>query len=271
MIAPMKKVYLVLLESKKAESLLALRELGLVHLEAGQAPSGQAFEEATGDRDAVARAANIVPPSKARGPARLSCGEAVALAREVLAMEARTKAIYEESGEASKELERLKSWGEFEPKDVAALAERGVSLRLYSGDSSALSSLPEDSEVLVLSREGKRARLASIGRGGRAAADLGSVPGLVEFLPPSESPAALRARIAALADEAKAISAKMAAASRDIPSLEAALAALDQRIAFEAARASFAADGELAYVKGFAPAKEMPALALLARERGWGL
>lgn len=268
MIAPMKKVYLVLLEKDKAEALPRLRELGLVHLEPAAPPSGKAFEDASSDREALARAANIVPPSKARGPARLSRAESVALAREVLALDARTREIYEESGEASRELERLAPWGDFEPADLAALRESGLDLRLYSGEAAALGSIPAEAEILVLAREGKRVRLASIGRGRPATALAG---GLVELTSPSESPAALRARLEALAAEARGIGERLAAASAELPSLAAAAAAVDQRIAFEAARAAFASEGELACVKGYAPAKELGALADLARERGWGL
>ena len=264
----MKKVYLVLLERDKAESLLALRKLGVVHLEAASSPSGEAYESALSDREALSRAMNIVPQTKARGKARLSVPEAIALARDVIAAEDRTKAIYEESGEASKELERLKPWGEFDPADIAALKGSGIELLFYSCDASALASLPEAGEFLVLAREGKSVRLASVGRGAPAV-DLGQA--FVGLIPPSRSPKALRARLAELDAELKAIAAKLSAASEELASMEAAAAAMDQRLAFESARAAFAADGELACVKGYVPAKDFSALADLAKARGWGL
>lgn len=71
MIAPMKKVYLVLSEKEREEGLLALRKLGLVHVET-VLPTGPEFASLAAKRDEVARALNIIPQVKQPGEGSLS-------------------------------------------------------------------------------------------------------------------------------------------------------------------------------------------------------
>jgi hypothetical protein len=114
MIAPMKKVYLVMREADRLLGLEELRSFGLVHLETGR-PSGENWERASGELEAVSKAINIVPPNKKGGEARLAPEAAVARARQILEMEGRNAAIYEELGRVEKELERCRPWGDYRP------------------------------------------------------------------------------------------------------------------------------------------------------------
>jgi V/A-type H+-transporting ATPase subunit I len=292
----MKTVRLVLLERDKPEALHELRKLGLLHVETSR-PSGKLFGSAASDHEAVSRAINMVPSAEAKAAAKspiaplLSVDESIALARRVIALEARSKAIYEESGRLGREIERCEPWGKVDPSALADLRGSGVALRFYSVEAARLPALlkgesrgatdeasgeearvdggngPEP-EILVLSRNRKKALIATVGFH-EAAADLSKT--LAEFVLPAESSPALADHLAALGTELAAVGDELLAAARQVPSMKRAAAALAQRMAFETVRESFGSEGVLAYVKGYIPAKDAPALSALAAMRGWAL
>lgn len=290
MIAPMKTVRLVLLERDKPEALLELRKFGLLHVEASR-PTGERYGEAAGDHEALSRAINIVPSAAAKAAAKAGPGpllplaEGIGLARRVIALEARTKAIFEESGRLAREVERCAPWGEVDPAALAGLRAAGVDLRFYSGEPARVAALLDGEardagasdgeaaadpgpDILVLRQDRKKVLLAAVGRH-EAAADLSRT--FVEFVPPAQSSAALRERMAALTAELGAIDGELAAAARQVPSMKRAAAVLSQRMAFETVRESFGAEGRLAYIKGYVPASDAAGLSALASERGWAL
>lgn len=286
MIAPMKTVRLVLLERDKPEALHELRKFGLLHVETSR-PSGKLYGSAASDHEAVSRAINMVPAAEAKAALKSAPGpilpvdESIALARRVIALEARSKAIYEESGRLIREIERCDPWGEVDPSALAELGGAGIALRFYSAEPARLAPLLEeggqaetgdgpgaDPKILVLRRARKTVLLATVGYH-EAAADLSRT--FAEFVPPAESSPALRERMAALKTELAAIGDELSTAASQVPSMKRAASVLAQRMAFETVRESFGSEGVLAYVKGYVPAKDAPALSALAAERGWAL
>ena len=267
MIAPMKKADLVLLERDKAQALDELRALGLVHIEAA-APSGESWDRASRDYEAVSAAMNILPPAKGAAEARLGRDAALELARKVLGIEERKAEIYAERGELASELERCAPWGDFDPAALGALAERGLSLRLYACEAAAEARMPEGVDYLVLSRGKKALRLAAVARGAPAP----ELPSDFQlFALPAESTGAMRERLRALGSELEGLKAELERAAADLPSLRAARDRLSEELAYEAARCSFQAEDRLCALKGFVPASGAPRLSELAKAQGWAL
>lgn len=269
MIAPMKTVLLVLLERDKASALVELRKLGLVHIETSKA-SGRDYERARESHEIVSKAMNIVPALKGPGDASLRVADGIARARRVVELDARVKAIYEESGLVSKELERCALWGEWDPSLLSGIEARGLKLRFFSGEAKRLESLGAEEGIsyIVLSRGKKEARFALIGDVGRFADVTAS---FVEFQPPRESTQALRERLEALRLELASTNEELASSSAFLPSLRKAQTALDQAITLETVRTSFAGEGSLAYMKGYVPSADAARFSKLAAERGWGI
>jgi len=272
MIAPMKKVYLVLSEKEREEGLLALRKLGLVHVET-VLPTGPEFASLAAKRDEVARALNIIPQVKQPGEGSLSVERGLELAHRVVELEEKKPSLQAEAGALEREIERVASWGDFEPSDVGALREKGIALAFYEADArsfdAAMKEPLEGLDVVALSRNKKYVRLAAVDRGARSLA--GRMPrSFLEFALPAESPRALREKLAAKAEEQKRLEAEIEAAAAETGSLRKAAAYLDQEIAFATVRGSLGEDGPVCYVKGFIPADGVAAFKALVKERSWG-
>lgn len=267
MIAPMKSVWLVLLEKEKDEALRRLRDLGVVHLECAR-PAGGEIDRLARTREEVSATLNIVPKLKNPPPGGLTVEAAVALAGRITAGEERIKELQGEIGSLQKEIDRSIAWGDFDPAAIAALRAAGWDLRLYEADVRDLVRAPEGAEIVVCSRRKRRVFAAAISRRG----PLPPFPAaFVEFCPPPHSTSDMRAKIEAMNAEIAGIGNERSAASRETASLRAALAALEQDHRFETVRASFSREGPVGYIKGFVPAADFGALRDLAKSRGWAL
>jgi V/A-type H+-transporting ATPase subunit I len=266
-IAPMKKVYLVLLETEKKRALEVLRSLGLVHVETAR-PSGESWERASRDYDIVSKALNIVPADKKDGEPRLDPEPAIALAHRIVEMEERKAQAYSEMGSLSRELERCAPWGDFDPSCARALEEKGLWLRFYSCEPTAEARIPEGIGRIVLSRGRKSLLIATLGEAGPAP-DL--PPDFRQFLLPEESPEAMRKRAGELRSEIEALKAEAARASTDVPSMKRALEWLAERTTYETVRISFHGEESLCALKGYVPTAGALGLAETARAQGWAL
>ncbi|MCX6565194.1 MAG: hypothetical protein NTW38_02010 [Candidatus Aminicenantes bacterium] len=265
MIAPMKKVWLVLLVKEKAGALRELRDLGLVHVECAR-PSGVEFDRLTRARDGISAALNIIPPVKNPPPGRLTTEEAVALARRVLADEEGIKELQDEIAAFQKEIDRADTWGDFDPAALAELRAKGLDVRLFEAETKKFGAAPAGAEIVVLSGNKRRLLIAAIGRSSPVPP---MPPGFVEFVPPLLSVAAMRERIAAISADIAGLEERQASASRETASLRDALDAVGQDLRFEIVRESFTPEGSVCHVKGFVPVADLDALAACAKSRGW--
>ncbi|HEY9055390.1 MAG TPA: hypothetical protein VIO60_11290 [Rectinemataceae bacterium] len=268
MIAPMKKIHLAFLEADKVQNLRLLREFGMVHLET-VLPSTEGYEARLRTRGILLSAMNLATPAK-KGfpPARLGTDRAVALAEQVLALDARSKDLRNESAGLQKELERIAPWGEFDPQSVQTLRQAGLHIAFYEADPPSLERMPDDVDYIILSSTKKSVRLAVIGRGGPA-------PRLPDsfrhFALPKDSAPALRSRLEALEREAAEIASRLAEAGLESASFARAVKVLDQEIAMEVAAASFASEGPVAYIKGYVPASAYAGVSELCARHGWAM
>jgi len=265
MIAPMKKVWLVLLEKEKAQALGELRGLGVVHLETAR-PSGVECDRLARTRDGILAALNIVPPVKKPPAARLSTEQALALAQEILGGEDRIKSLQDEAASLQRDIDRTAVWGDFDPAALQALWARGVDVRLFETEEKELASVPGNVEIIILARRKRRVYVAAVSRSG-------PVPDMprafVEFAPPHIPTWTMREKIAAGDREIAAIKKRQAEAAKDTASLRNALAVIEQDLRFENVQGSFTREGQVCHVKGFVPVADMEALADLAKNRGW--
>jgi V/A-type H+-transporting ATPase subunit I len=267
MIAPMKKAYIVLEDKDRAESLLALRALGLVHLELGRA-TGAEYERYAKDLEAVSRAANIVSSKRYDARQNISTDAAIGLAYRILEAEARRGRILEELGVVDRELQRCASWGNIEPTVLSSLATSGHYFRFYSVMPSRLDSLPAEVDYVTLERRKGAVRIAAYGKG-EPPPDLSS--DFAEFRLPEAATEALNAKRASLLAEGAALADFLKDSAVNLPSLKAAAACLGQRISFETARSSFVSDSGLCAIKGFVPLPSENALVEVAKRECWAL
>ena len=116
MIVPMKKVSLITLSERKADTLQKLRRLGLVQIEITEG-RGEDIPRLREQIAALERcAASLGKPEKGAAPAGpLAPEEALAIAGEIAALEQEKQDCRARQGALQAELSRLAPWGEVDP------------------------------------------------------------------------------------------------------------------------------------------------------------
>jgi V/A-type H+-transporting ATPase subunit I len=267
-IALMKKVYVVLLESEKVAALKALGKLGVLHLEPrlGQGPE---FEEARQRIEAAERAigylGSLKPPKEAGQAGPSAVREFVAAVNSTIDD---IRRLQDEAATLTREIERIESWGDFDPELLASLAREGIAFRLFEGPAASRESLPTELRYLRLAAPKGMCRIACLVP---AAQSLQLPAEFVEFLPPAKPLASLKARAAENRASIEGHELFLARASARLPELKALLAALQAEHRFESFRSGMDKEGQLCHLKGYLPVEELPALLKEAAAHGWGV
>jgi V/A-type H+-transporting ATPase subunit I len=269
MIAEMKKVHLVLLEKEKAHGLTALRRLGVVHLEPTSG-HGQEHEEAARRLAEVERALGMLSSVKTttvRGAAvEAAAGSGWEAASRANALAEEGRALQEELAGLTKEIERVRSYGDYEPADLAALEAAGLPVRLFECPAARLEDLPRDLTYVRLASPKGTARIAIIG------SQDGALPEhVIEIGLPRTSPSALRERIGTVEARMRAVQAEITELAARTPAIEQARARFAQDLAFETVRSGMETQGPVAYLSGYVPSADLARLSAEAKERAWGL
>ncbi|MBU1080852.1 MAG: ATPase [Spirochaetes bacterium] len=262
----MKRAFIVLVERDKREALRELRKLGVLHLEP-MSGAGSDYEELAAARQSVTEAVGTLAGYKAEPSAgELSEREGIELAAEVRGYEADAKAASDEALAITREIERIRSWGDFDPAAAAYLSAKGRPIRLVEVPAKKLPSMPDGVDYISLGQAKGLARLAVL-----AGEDTELPADCLEFRMPEKGLSELEAELmdvrsrAAAAREAVARKAPLAAA------LGRALAKIEREEAFEAARSGMHADEGLAWFSAWVPVADEKRLTAAASKAGWGL
>ena len=139
MITPMKKVTVLCVESARGETVEALRALGVLHVVHGAAPAGAASSATAETIERVEKARRILaeaagerhPPALRATPIKEGGEKEGALVERVLALDADREACAKRLAELHAEEEAQAAFGEFDPAQLRALAERGAKVSLF--------------------------------------------------------------------------------------------------------------------------------------------
>lgn len=282
MIVPMKKVSLVLLESERREALKKLRRLGVVHLErlSGNSAELSSFKQMYDELDAA-----YMLVSELKNPAAkkifqvqgLSRDEVLRIARDLLSLTERQKTCHEQIHICQAELERFMRWGDCTPADFAYLADNGVFLSLYEIPADKYGLIPDEIRTLAVNRDKTTVRFLQI------SSDIASSDKRPESMPaeaygislPSVSSDELRKQIAASEREIADIDAKILDCVQYKSLFEQYRRDVGKDVEFENVYSGMGCDedGEtkLAWLSGYLPAGDLPALETAARGAGWAL
>jgi V/A-type H+-transporting ATPase subunit I len=268
MIVPMQKVTVVCLAHTQEETLLQLRALGVLHVQAADKPQhASAADVAAQIRDTdmvieVLRQYSASAEATSAPPA--AAVDARTLVRELLSLRERMAQREEARARVQAHLAELAVWGDFNPQDVAALRARGVHVALYSCSPAEMPAIPAGCAVHEIRRTNDAVAFLLV------SAQPVELP--VAALPlPEKSPAALRAELAAREQEQADDQAEIAAQARWLPALQQARLALDDTLHLAQARDATGRVEALAYLQGFVPADAVTPFEAAARAHGWGL
>lgn len=266
MIAPMKRVFLLMSEKERRNAARKLRSLGLVHLEplSGTGETWQALaEECSKLESALAILSDYGPQP---GEEKLGQRDALDLAEHILKLQEDIKQGYEKAAALSQEIERVRPWGDFDPDALRSLAAGGLSLRLATIPIKHLAALCETHDVITLSRVKSLARVALL------AEPQAELPqDALEFRPPEASLSTLSERLATIKSGIKADKEAIALYAPNQAAMRAVMDDLSRDLQLETYRSGAPAESGVLWYSGWVPAKEAPALEKDAARFGWAI
>ena len=275
MITPMKKVTVLCVESARGETVEALRALGVLHVVHGAASAGAAssataetIERVEKARRILAETADPQSAKRADGNRRPSTARPEETLERVLALDAERETCAKRLTELRAEEEAQEAFGEFDPAQLRALAERGAKVSLFRIPRKAATGPAWESFV-----HGGAAVLAE-GAGHVAGYALGALPeiaGLEAVPPPSRRLSEVRGDIAAAESKAAEVREALAAAAPEAASLAEYAESLEGTREFQRVGESLAAHGAVSSLDGYVPAAKVAALESAARDHGWAL
>jgi len=279
MIVPMKKVSLMILGSRKNEALKALRKLGLMQIEITEG-SGQRLIALKEQITLLENAVFTVGKAKVTSPQTATTDEALAIAKKIAELAETQKSYQAQKLNLQVELERLKRWGDLDPREFSELADKGVDVSLYEMPKKEYDALNEALTTLCLERTKNTVKFLLVHTGTEAEAEL--LPSLQSYLfqMPQYSTQELRQQITRLHEQIGQIDEKILSYGNYLPCIKAAIAQCEKELEFEVyatgmATASVsedtAADVSVAYFTGYIEAENLDILKQAAKENAWGI
>ena len=275
----MKKVSLIILGDKKAQTLRTLRKLGILQIEIYEGTSAKIPQLQEQIRRLEQAMVILGKPKGPPGPA-LSPADALARAEEILSLSEERTACQAEQAALAAELERLQSWGDLDPDMLNELEKAGVHGALYELPKAVFSDLGDTLQALRLDTDKFSVKCLLLRTGAEGEeARLASLEGYRLTLPAC-STAELQQRYAALNGRMEAIDASVAAAGGCVAAMQNAVRAFQKEIEYEVCAtgmtdqrvgADNGAAVSVAYFRGYIEAENLDRLKQAARDNAWGL
>jgi len=269
----MKKIYLVSLESYRTETLSDLRKIGVVHLHEIQGQS-EALEELQKQRSLLDRALLLLPPDTDKKkknevsaqPSERDLEEALLVGKRIEKQSDARNHHRETIDRLRREKDRIAPLGEFDPDDINLLREKGVDLHLFEVNQDKLKDFPQDLTAFEV-YSSKRSVIMAVQTGPES--DL--FDRFDEFELPEKSISRIEKDIALLEAQIEKKDKEITSLCKYRNMLIQSLSRIEADIEFESVRSGLNSEGELVYLAGFVPEKNLEDLKNGARENGWAL
>ncbi|MBQ8575928.1 MAG: ATPase [Clostridia bacterium] len=281
MIVPMKKVSLIIMGDKKAETLKELRKLGILHIEITEG-SGKKLEELK-ERVSLFESALfsiLEKKNKKAKPQSIDIPQAIDVSKEIVSLEDEKKLCTAEKIALATELDRLSKWGELDPEKLYALAEKGVDISLYEMPKSEYDNLGESVKTLSLQKTKSSVKFLLIKSGIEGESEVIDSLKAYRFEMPATSTAEIRQKAENLNNRIKEIDEKISSFAGCADSIKKAIKACEKEIEFEVyatgmANESLSADSKdsvsVSYFTGYVEEENLEHLKKTAKDNSWGL
>ena len=276
MIVPMKKVSFVVTNDSKKDALKKLRTLGVVHLEQIYGSSeklSQLKETYSQLEEVLMLLSEIKYDKKSIEQKKLSSSNVVEKANQIIELNETKKNYVEELSSASRELERLASWGGFNPDDFSYLANKGINLIPFECSTDSYKKIPEDVNFVYVNSDKTQVRFLVISEDGSKPESLTSE--YLQVLNPEMSTAELSESCVKYRKEISSIEKEIQKNVCYIQSIKDTMKVFAKDIEFENAYSGMATDAEegteatLAWLTGYVPAEELSIVQKAAKENHW--
>ena len=279
MIVPMKKVSLIILRDKKSETLKELRKLGIVHIEITDG-SGERLSKLQEEISLLENAIFTIGKHKKTEEKETDISESLSAAKEISALDEEKKACQAERINLTTELDRLKSWGEFDPHSVTDLASKGIDISFYEMPKAEYEALSDDVRTVRLEANKSSVKFlllkSDVENEDETAISLRNYR--LEL--PKISTAEMTKKIDELGNRIKAIDEQIASYACYTEGIKKAIKSIEKEVEFEVYATGMtderlSADESRAvsvsYFKGYIEAGNLDRLQQTAKKNAWGL
>lgn len=270
MIVPMKKVYIVIKREWSDETLGALGEMGLIHLQHVNKPESEKTRELRNRIGLMEKALSVlssgfgVRGSEYESKSKIT-GDGFAIAEQILSLAEDARKLEEEIRSLEEEYNDVKIWGSFDPEDLELLRNSGVSVRLYRCSEREMKNIPEGVESQVIHREGSILYIAVVSM----ESDM-DIP-FEEIGFPERGPDELKSALEEKRERLKRLRGEISALTGMVSKTGDELARARERLRYEEAAAGMGREEELSYLAGFVPSSEAERVVRLAAEKRWAV
>ncbi len=266
MIVPMKKVFILLLDSEKSVALKKLRDLGVVHLEE-LSGSGDKLSALQGEREKISRSLLLLPDIKKKELRKVSYSreETLEITKRVLNLSDDLKSVMEGIQNTAKEIDRISIWGDFDPGDIELLKNNGINLKLFALKKNDIKELPDNFAIFPV------ARTKSMGYYAVISDSFEAFESFEEVQIPSKGLNELKEEVEEKKILQKKIEHELETLVDAKDSLQKLLKIYDDEIEFENIHSGLSVEGSIAYLQGFMPADKSDLIKETAAEYSWAV
>ena len=279
MIVPMKKVSLIIMGDKKADTLRKLRRLGILHVEIAEG-SGKKLEELKEKVSLLESAAFTVTDKKKKKKIKVvdaDTAQALSLSEDIASLTEEKKNLLSESAALSAEIDRLAGWGEIDPDEIRRLADKGYEVLIYEAPESVYAGIDESVKTICISKTKASVRFAVVTKGTEDENEALELIRSFRFELPSVSTAQMRQRLADIGSRVEEIDAKLGSYAAYADSIGKAVEAFEKEIEFETYATGMSEEAlsesnvSVSYFTGYTEADNVDKLKAAAKENSWAL
>lgn len=263
MIVQMKKVAIVTPSPKAADTLLALRELGVLHIDYIRRPESEDIERIRAEKELVEKAWRFLSSRKAKKDEKKDV-PAIEIAKQALFLSGEINELHGRLQFVEKEIERLAPLGDFSPEDVSRLRQNEIFVKIYRCKKSALDRSEVDVSFEIVSSKGSLVTILAVN-------DQDFHLPWDEVPIPEKGLAQFEREKAEIHDKLRRIEVQTDECAAGTLMLKRALASLDERLRFAEVLSSVGIEKGLSYVRGYCPEDEIDRLRETCQRMGWGI
>ena len=137
------------LKELKFEELTLEQKLGMVHIEISEG-SGEKLGQLREQITQLEKALYIAVSKKKPEQKELNAPEALSIAEEIISLDEERNALQGEQIALNTELEKFRSWGDFDPDSISPLVEKGIDISFYEIPKAEYNNLGESVKTVKL-------------------------------------------------------------------------------------------------------------------------
>ncbi|MBN1621693.1 MAG: hypothetical protein JW871_03780 [Endomicrobiales bacterium] len=261
----MKKVTLLISQSKAENALLTLRQEGVLHVSYVKPPAAESIDELKSKLLNYEKAINVLPEGVDNQKEYSKGVDYTDITRSILTMEERRKRFIQNEKDIKDKIAEQKIWGSFSPRDAKMLNESGVFFKLYSCTKKEFKKIPEDKIVRIINQKGSIIYFVLVAREADEALPFN------EISIPEKSLDELQEELKANTLDIKLTEKEISelAGFRDI--LVKEKEKLEKSLEFSLVQNSMGIEEGFSYMQGYCPVTRIKSLKQAASGNKWGL